>query len=400
MPRKGGSALRVGLLVVVAVAVLATAVLLIGERGNLFTRNNHYHILFNNVGGLEPGSPVQLNGVDVGRVTTVTLPPQPKQNDIRVEIAVDQRYAARVRDDSQARLKTVGLLGDKYVELTTGSPELPPIPDGGRIHTAPTTSIDQLLSTGENLMDNVIAISFSLRNILARMERGEGILGRLTVDTPEAQSLIDSVHATVDAMEQIATKIDTGEGPLPRLINDRELAEDVVGSLQRLDRVLAKLEDGEGTLPKLLNDPETAQRIDTTLDNLDRASTGLAAFVEEVESSDGLLQKLLTDEEYARQVSQDVRQVIDRVDRLSQQLTEGDGTVAQLIEDPEVYQALQDILVGINESRVLRWLIRNRQKKGIEVRYQDKVEDGEIPPLPPEGEGPEGQTPEREGGGS
>lgn len=395
MPRKGGSALRVGLLVLVAVAVLATGVLLIGERGNLFTRKNRYHILFNNVGGLATGSPVQLNGVDVGRVTRVTLPPQPRQNDIEVEIAVDQHYAARVREDSQASLKTVGLLGDKYVELTTGSPELPPIPDGGRIPTAPTTTIDQLLSTGENLMDNVIAISFSLRNILARMERGEGILGRLTVDTPEAQSLIDSVHATVDAMEQIARKIDTGEGPLPRLINDRQLAEDVVGSLQRLDRVLAKLEDGEGTLPRLLNDPETARRIDTTLDNLDRASAGLAGFVEEVESSDGLLQKLLTDEEYGRQVAEDVRQVVERVDQLSRQLSEGDGTVAQLIEDPDVYQALQDILVGINESRILRWLIRNRQKKGIEVRYEDLVEEGEVPPVPPPGEGDEAD----EGGG-
>lgn len=395
MPRKGGSALRVGLLVVVAVAVLATGVLLIGERGNLFARKNHYHILFNNVGGMATGSPVQLNGVDVGRVTKVTLPPQPRQNDIEVEIAVDQHYAARVREDSQASLKTVGLLGDKYVELTTGSPELPPIPDGGRIPTAPTTTIDQLLATGENLMDNVIAISFSLRNILARMERGEGILGRLTVDTPEAQSLIDSVHATVDAMEQIARKIDTGEGPLPRLINDRQLAEDVVGSLQRLDRVLAKLEEGEGTLARLLNDPETAQRIDTTLDNLDRASAGLAAFVEEVESSDGLLQTLLTDEEYGRQVAEDVRQVVERADQLSRRLSEGDGTVAQLIEDPDVYQALQDILVGINESRILRWLIRNRQSKGIEVRYEEMVEEGEVPPVPPPGEGDEGD----DGGG-
>ena len=128
-------------------------------------------------------------------------------------------------------------------------------------------------------MDNVIAISFSLRNILARMERGEGILGKLTVDTPEAQSIIDSVRGTVEAMEAIADKIDKGDGPLPRLINDAELADRVDTSLARLESVLAKVDEGEGALPKLLNDPATAKQVDDTLAELHQASRDLASFV-------------------------------------------------------------------------------------------------------------------------
>lgn len=389
MPRKGGQAFRVGLLVLVAVAIVVTGVLLIGEQNQLFRTKAEYFIRFNNVAGLEAGNPVQLNGVDVGRVQEVMLPGEPGKNDIRVDITVDQRYAARVREDSVASIKTLGLLGDKYVELTSGSPEAAPIPEGGEIPTAPTTSIDELLSSGENLMDNVIAISFSLRNILSRMERGEGILGRLTVDTPEAESLIDSFRSTMTAVEQIVEKIDNGDGPLPRLINDRELADRVEGSLERLESVLAKADEGEGAIPKLLNDPATGQRVEDTLAELQSAAASLSRLVEEVEAGEGLLQRLLLDEEYGEEVSGQVREVVDRLDRLSYQLTEGDGTVPRLLQDPEVYRSIQDILVGINESRILRWLIRNRQKKGIEVRYEDGVEEGTVPPIPPESEFPE-----------
>ena len=54
--------------------------------------------------------------------------------------------------------------------------------------------------------------------------------------------------------------------------------------------------------------------------------------------------------------------------------------MAKLIDDPALYQAMNDIVIGVNESKFLRWLIRNRQEKGIEKRYDDAVEAGEAPP--------------------
>jgi hypothetical protein len=54
-----------------------------------------------------------------------------------------------------------------------------------------------------------------------------------------------------------------------------------------------------------------------------------------------------------------------------------------LINDPAVYESINDILIGINESQMLRWLIRNRQQKGIEKRYDAGVEQPAPPPPPP-----------------
>ena len=112
------------------------------------------------------------------------------------------------------------------------------------------------------------------------------------------------------------------------------------------------------------------------------------------------MQKLLTDEPYAKEVSEDLRQLIERLNSLSEKLTSGDGTAAKLINDPSIYDAVQDIIVGIDESRFLRWLIRNRQKEGIETRYHDakkKLKAGETPapapaPAPSKGGGGGGEA--------
>ena len=383
MARGQGKQWKVGVTVVVALVVGVVAVFLIGEQANLFRRKASYFVMFNNVGGLNAGSPVQLNGVDVGRVTEVILPEEPGENDIVVWLTVDRRYAVRIRQDSQAKIKTLGLLGDKFIELTSGSTQFPQIdPDGGQIATAPATSLDELLASGEGLMDNVMSISFSLRNVLGRMEAGEGLLGQLTKDTPEGDRLTTSIVTTMETVERVAETIEHGPGPLPRMLNDPELASSMEASLTRLESVLAKVDEGEGALPKLLNDPGSAARVEEALANLSAASRDLAELVERVESSDGLLQRLLIDEEYGREVGDKVREVVDRIDVVSREISEGEGTVAQLIHDPAIYDAVKDILVGVDESRILRWLIRNRQQKGIETRYEDAVEAGEVPPLP------------------
>jgi phospholipid/cholesterol/gamma-HCH transport system substrate-binding protein len=372
MPRERGAELKVGLLVLAALAVAAVGIFLIGEEAQLFARKNRYYSEFLNVSGLRSGGPVQLNGVDVGKVESVILPEDMGESLIRVWLSVDRRYADRVRADSQAKIKTLGLLGDRFVEITSGTPQAAVIPDGGQIPAAPATNVDQLIASGEDTMDNVVAISSSLRTILDRMERGEGLAGRLT--TEEGAQLSDSILKTMRTVERVAKGIEAGEGPLGRLIHDRELADRLAGAVSEIEGLIADARGGDGLVPKLLNDRATVERFDSTLAELQGAATDLRRFVDEVEGSDGLAQKLLTDEAYAEEVSAGLRQLVERLNSVAGKLDSGEGTAAKLIEDPEVYEALNDIIVGVNESRFLRWLIRNRQKKGIEERYEEAIE--------------------------
>ncbi|HEX9943810.1 MAG TPA: MlaD family protein [Thermoanaerobaculia bacterium] len=391
-------AFRVGLVILVAVTVLAAGIFLIGDKNNLFSRKNLYYVDFNSVSGLKPGSPVQLNGVDVGTIKQVDLPEDPQKRQIRVWLQVESRYASRIRGPvgatgavegqpgSVARIKTLGLLGDKFIEIISGSPRYPVIPSGGPIPAAQPTNVDALIASGEDVMDNVVEISHSLNTVLARMERGEGILGQLTKNTPEGQRLQESLVGTSESLQRIALTIEHGQGPLPRMLNDRALADQLARSLDRFESLLAQAQDGPGLLPGLLNDPSTRTRFNDTLASLNQVARDLQGFTADLETSDALLPRLVKDEEYGRQVAEQVRQFVQRLNEISYKVSEGQGSAAKLINDPQIYEAVNDIIIGVNESRILRWLIRNRQKKGIETRYEEtkraiEAQEGTPEPL-------------------
>jgi phospholipid/cholesterol/gamma-HCH transport system substrate-binding protein len=376
---------QVGVLVVAALAVLASAVFMIGQQDLLFSRKARYSIRFASVSGLVEGSMVQLNGVTVGSVQEVVLPQDMGQNEITVRIAIDKRHAQRIREDSAARIKTMGLIGDKYVALTSGSPEFPQIPPGGEIPTAEQTSVDQLIASGEDVMHNVVSISHSLAAVLERMERGEGLLGELTVRSAEGDELRRSLVASLDSVEKLARDVERGRGPLGRLIHDEALAERLASAVTRLDATLAQAQDGEGLLPHLLADAETRQRFDRALTDLGTASRDLAALAGDLRRGEGLLPRLLNDADYGRQVSAELEQLVARLNRVASALEDGEGTAARLIHDPEIYDAIQDVIIGINESQLLRWLIRNRQKAGIEKRYEEERRRQAVEPDPGDG---------------
>jgi phospholipid/cholesterol/gamma-HCH transport system substrate-binding protein len=382
--RAAGRELKVGLVVGAAIAVLAVAVFLISKDDRLLGRKARYFIHFENVSGLASGNPVQLNGVNVGTVQDVVLPEDMGENQITVWIAVSRRYAERIRTDSAARIKTLGLLGDKYIALNSGSPEFPQIQPGSEIPTAQQTNVDQLIASGEDVMQNVVGISHSLSRILTRMDRGEGLLGRLTVDSPESEKMRGSLSSTLDSIQRFTQQVEEGRGPLGRMINDQKLGNDFATAVARLNTTLGKFETGQGALPALLDDPATRTKLDSALDSLSAAATSLSETAKDLEEGDGLLPRLLHDEEYGRELSEELRRMINNLNLVSERLAHGEGTAAQLINDPEVYQAVKDIMVGVNESAMLRWLIRNRQKAGIEKRYEEeRRKEGEPTPATP-----------------
>lgn len=376
MSRESSAARRVGLLVLAGLALSVATLMVLGDRQNLFARKNRYTVRFERVSGLAVGSTVQLNGVQVGHVRKIVLPSDQEIELLEVQITVDARYAARIRGDSQARIKTLGLLGDKYLELTSGSPDAPEIPPDGIIPAAPTTDVDRLAATGQDVVDNVAIIADQLAGVLGKIERGEGLLGRLLVDEETGERVSGQIDQTLDAVRRTAQGLDDRRGAVGRLLHDREMAERIAVSVERLESVLSKLDSGEGSLPALLSDPSTKERLDSILARLDEASENLAGVTGDLgrKDSEALLAKLLRDDEFGREVASELRGLLSELRQIAEKINRGDGSVARLLYDPSVAEAVDDILVGIDESRLLRWLVRNRQKKGIEVRYEDELD--------------------------
>jgi len=378
-PKTKQSSIRVGALVTASAVVLMMFLFFIGSEQKIFSRKNEYKVRLDTVAGLAEGNPVKISGVTVGVVKDIYLPRDPRQKDVDITLMVDRKYSDRIRADSRARMKKLGLLsGDSYIDISPGSPRFDPLEPGSLIPAARQTNVDQLISSGEDLVDNLVQISYSMKNILARVDRGEGLIGELT-STPETkQRITETFLATLNKANSILSHVEAGKGLVGKLVYDDKYADQLTTSLAQtassLQVVSANIQHsfdtGQGTLPALLSDPDGKKKVLELVENLRVTSANLATFSNSMQKGQGLVPRLLNDKQYGDQALSEFVMLVHQLNDAVGKLSNGQGTAGRLINDPSVYESINDILIGINESKMLRWLIRNRQERGIEKRLE------------------------------
>lgn len=391
--KKKERSVRVGLLVAASLFVLMLFVFFIGSEQKIFARKNEYEVRLENVTGLAEGNPVKMSGVTIGVIRDIKLPQDPKQRSVEILLMIDRKFAERVRGDSRIRLKKLGLLtGDSFIDVTPGTPRFPPLEPGAIIPSQRQTDVEQLLSSGEDLVDNFVQISYSLKNILARIDRGEGLIGELTTAPETKQRLTDTVLTTMNKTNAALAHMESGRGVLGKLIYDDQYAEQLTVSLGSAAKSLETItgtvqkgfETGDGALPALLNDVETKKKVTELVDNLRTTSNNLATFSGSLQTGQGLVPRLINDKEYGDQALNEFTLLIRQLNETVTKINTGQGTAGKLISDPALFESVNDILIGINESKLLRWLIRNRQQSGIERRYKEAQQTDTAPPPPPQ----------------
>jgi phospholipid/cholesterol/gamma-HCH transport system substrate-binding protein len=393
-----GRRFRVGLVVLIALVAIMSGIFMVGRRANLFKKKFPYETRFESASGLVAGNPVRLNGVTVGNVIEVVLSPDPADRTVRVVYDVDRRAAPRLRKGTRASIKTIGLLGDKYVDLEGGTAEEPEIAIGGSIPAAPGTGIEKLLEGSGDLLTDLSSIARSLKNILGRTEQGKGFLGALTSDSPESSRLGNDFHSTLASLNSILKKVDNGQGLVGKLLIDekygKETGESLRAALHSVRSVFGKVDEemrtNTGVIPALLADPEGKKKVYALVDNLSTAAVSLAEITRQLEKGNGALPTLIRDESFGREFTKNLRNFSRRLDSIGRKLDDGEGTAGKLINDPAIFDAAHDLVIGVNESKLLRWLVRDRQRSGIRKRYAREhgpatpsAEDGDAEPEPP-----------------
>src|SRR5690348_14102476 len=116
------SAVRLGVFIAVGLAILAIGVFLIGEKEFLFNHTYRLNAAFTGVSGLTEGAEVRVGGMHQGSVRRIDLPSRPDQK-ITVEMDLARETRDVVKKDSHASIAAEGLIGDKYIEVSFGSPE-------------------------------------------------------------------------------------------------------------------------------------------------------------------------------------------------------------------------------------------------------------------------------------
>jgi phospholipid/cholesterol/gamma-HCH transport system substrate-binding protein len=183
---------RLGVFIVVALATFAFGAFWIGNRQFRFTSTYTLNADFQNVAGLSDGAAVRVGGVHEGTVRRIVLPQRPDQ---KVHVEMDLREATRkvIKTDSIAAIRTEGLVGDQYVEITFGSTRAPSVAEGDTIETEPPMELSNLLKKTNSILDSV-------------------------------QGAMQSVDRAADNLQQISTKLNHGTGAIGALLNDRTIS--------------------------------------------------------------------------------------------------------------------------------------------------------------------------------
>ena len=138
--RKFDLELAVGLFVIAGIVCLAYLTIKLGQLEVLGDKGYEIQAVFSSSGGLKTGSSVVIAGVEVGRVKKVIL------DDYQARVTMSLPLAVKIQEDAIASIKTKGLIGEKYVEISPGGLDENLEPGGVIRDTQPPIDIEQLIS--------------------------------------------------------------------------------------------------------------------------------------------------------------------------------------------------------------------------------------------------------------
>jgi len=367
------SELRVGLLVVISLAILIFVIFTVS--GDIKLPGVHTTAIVRtrmaSVDGLREGAEVRLSGKKVGSVRAIQFSSEIPQNvasqdNIEIIMEIDGRLDGRpaierIRSDSLAVLKGAGVLGDNVIDITPGTSRGVPIRDGDSVKSQAQKSVGDILNAAQTAVSNLNEISADIRVLTGNLREGKGTLGRFLTD----DSFFVDLDNTVRQAESLIATFREGKGTVGKLLNEdtlyREANQTVVQLRKISDQLHEQMSTGKGTVGKLFKDEELYQRANSLVKRLDETAVRLDSTLAKVERGEGNLGKLLTDEK----LYNDTRETIERLKNIAGGLERGEGTAGLLLKDEKLYQNLNTMSAEVTK---LLYDFRQNPRKYLSVK--------------------------------
>jgi hypothetical protein len=184
-----------GLFIFVALLILIAAVFVIGGQQMLFTTSYHLQAQFPTVSGLLNGAEVRIGGLRKGTVDEIRLPSRPGEK-LVVSMSIDSSTRDLVKKDSIAAIETEGLLGNKFVAISFGSPQAGPVKDWDTIVSAPPLDLSDMLKKSNEIMDTTHS---AMKNIELATAQISSMTSRIN---PQLSGAMTSMTATLGDARQ------------------------------------------------------------------------------------------------------------------------------------------------------------------------------------------------------
>ncbi|WP_257308939.1 MlaD family protein [Geothrix fuzhouensis] len=283
-----------GAVALMAVLILRTEKLEVGGKKNQSERFTY----FDQVAGLNLQSAVRIAGVKVGDVRTIAL----ENGKARVVLGLSKDV--EVYGDASVSLGSIGILGEKYIDLNPGHSAKGPFPMDQPLPSKAGASLDNLMETMSDVGKNVKSITQALNESIGG-EQGrqklDEIVDNIRLLTAEFRSMAQENHGAInntmanveaitadlrDKLPKLAQQFETVGKNLNAMLDEnrpelkgvmsdvRKLAQSFQGTADNLKVLTTRINNGEGTIGKLLNDETTVKKINEAVDNVNNMLGG------------------------------------------------------------------------------------------------------------------------------
>lgn len=292
--------LKVGVLVLVALIILAFAIVKLGQAGNLFGKRYRLVSYVSNASGLRVGGPVTVAGQLAGSIKEIKfLPPDADTSrNLQLLVEINQSVREQVRQDSRAKINAMGLLGDKVYDVSVGTPRYRVLHEGDTLLVAPSMDYEAVVRQASGAITDVVALTRDLKSVTTGINKGQGTLGQLVTN----RQLYDQLNATLLRSSALMARLENPRGTIGRLLDDPSLYYSLVRTTASADSVLAQMNSGTGTMGKFLHD-------DTLYVHLVQVVARADSLVSTMSSGKGTMQKLFTDQQLYDQLVKTVTEL-------------------------------------------------------------------------------------------
>lgn len=306
--------LKVGALIIIALLITGVAVLKLGQQGNIFAKRYTLTSFLGNASGLRVGGGVTVAGQLAGNIKAIEfLPPDTDTlRNVRLILEVNQELSAQVRKDSRAKIKTLGLLGDKVFDISPGTPSFRPLREGDTLIIVPSIDYEAVVQQASGAITEVVGLTADIKKMTGGISRGEGTIGQLVTN----RQLYDQINNTLAHTSALMTKLENPRGTVGKLLNDPALYNSVNRTLNSVDTLIAQIGSGDGTVGKLLKDDSLYVQLVSIASTTD-------ALVKNLSQGNGTIQKLFTDQQL--------------YDQLVKAVTELNAVLVDVRRDPRRY---------------------------------------------------------------
>ena len=292
--------LKVGVLILIALIILGVSIIKLGQAGNLFGSRYTLVSFVNNASGLRVGGPVTVAGQLAGSIKQIDfLPPDADTTrNLKLIVEVNSSLREQVRQDSRAKIKTLGLLGDKVYDITVGTPRFRSLHEGDTVIVAPAVDYEAVVQQASGAIGEVVTLTRDLKRVTAGINRGEGTLGQLVTN----RQLYDQLNSTLTRTSSLMARLENPRGTIGRLLDDPSLYYSLNRAIASADTVISQINRSNGTMGRLLRDDTLYVHLVSVVNKADSLVTALSG-------GNGTMQKLFTDQQLYNQLVKTVTEL-------------------------------------------------------------------------------------------